>query len=99
RDARRLQLALAVSVVLHAVILSISFTLPVRPPIRDPGLEVVLVNARHARAPDKAEALAQANVDGGGNSDRQVRPKSPLPPQEVRRDGNALVEARKRVAP
>ena len=99
RDARRLQLALAVSVVLHAVILSISFTLPVRPPHRDPGLEVVLVNARHARAPDKAEALAQANVDGGGNSDRQVRPKSPLPPQQVRRDGNALVEARKRVAP
>ncbi|KAI5913043.1 hypothetical protein PA01_18600 [Azoarcus sp. PA01] len=99
RDARRLQLALAVSVVLHALILSISFTLPARPPNRDPGLEVVLVNARHARAPDKAEALAQANVDGGGNSDRQVRPKTPLPAQQVRRDGDAPVEARKRVAP
>lgn len=99
RDTRRLQLALAVSIVLHAVILSVGFTLPVRPPNRAPALEVVLVNARHARAPDKAEALAQANVDGGGNSDRQIRPKSPLPPQEVRRDGSALVEARKRVAP
>jgi len=99
RDARRLQLALAVSVLLHALVLSISFTLPARPPNRDSGLEVVLVNARHARAPDKADALAQANVDGGGNSDRQVRPKTPLPAQEVRRDGNAPVEARKRVAP
>jgi protein TonB len=35
----------------------------------DPGLEVILVNAKHAKAPLKADALAQANLDGGGNAD------------------------------
>jgi protein TonB len=57
---------------------------------------VVLVNARHERPPEKAEALAQANLDGGGESEQAVRPKSPLPPQETRRDGDALVDARTR---
>lgn len=42
-------------------------------------LQVVLVNAKSKSKPIKADALAQANLDGGGNTaeDRQV--KSPLP--------------------
>lgn len=44
----------------------------------DPGLEVILVNAKHDKKPLKADALAQANLDGGGNA-ASGRAKSPLP--------------------
>ena len=98
---RRLHLAFAASLLLHALVLSINFVMPKHPPDRDRDskLEVVLVNARHARAPEKADVLAQANLDGGGESERKVRPKSPLPPQDTQRTGDALIEARKRTAP
>jgi protein TonB len=74
----------------------IQFRLPEAKPGRDKGLEVVLVNARHAKAPEKAEVLAQANVDAGGNTEQEVRASTPLPPQPNRQDGDALVEAKRR---
>ncbi len=93
----RLAIAFAISLGLHAALLSTRFALPdTKPPVRDRGLEVVLVNARHERAPEKAEALAQANLDGGGTSEKEHRPKSPLPPQEATREGDALVDTRSR---
>jgi len=44
-----------------------------------PPLEVALVNAKSASKPTKAEILAQARLDGGGNTDANRRAKSPLP--------------------
>ena len=64
--------------------------------MRDKGLEVVLVNTRHAKAPEKPDVFAQNNVDGGGNTEQNVRPSTPLPPQPTRRDGDALIEAKRR---
>ena len=51
---------------------------------RGPPLEVALVNAKTRRKPTKADVLAQANLDGGGNTDANRRAKTPLPvlPQE-----------------
>lgn len=43
------------------------------------SLEVVLVNQKTLTAPAKAEVFAQANLDGGGNTDAKQRAKSPLP--------------------
>mgnify|MGYP001160684337 FL=1 len=88
--------AFAISLTLHGVLLLIQFRLPEHKPVRDKGLEVVLVNTRHATAPDKAEVLAQANVDGGGNTEQDARPSTPLPPQPTRKEGDALVEAKRR---
>lgn len=88
--------AFAISLTLHGLLLLIQFRLPEGKPKRDKGLEVVLVNTRHAKAPDKPEALAQANADGGGNTEQDVRPSTPLPPQPTRQDGDALVEAKRR---
>ena len=88
--------AFVVSISLHALLLLIQFRLPEAKPGRDKGLEVVLVNARHAKAPEKAEVLAQANVDAGGNTEQEVRASTPLPPQPNRQDGDALVEAKRR---
>jgi protein TonB len=42
-------------------------------------LEVVLVNSKSASKPSKADALAQANLDGGGNTEADRRARSPLP--------------------
>ena len=88
--------AFAISLVLHGLLLLIQFRMPENKLVRDKGLEVVLVNTRHAKAPEKPDVLAQANVDGGGNTEQNVRPSTPLPPQPTRRDGDALIEAKRR---
>jgi len=93
-----LHLAVLASILLHGLVLSIRFKMPEPDkPFRDRGLEVVLVNARHSKAPDKPEALAQANLDGGGNTDAEVRAKSPLPAKEQDVSGDALLQAKRRV--
>jgi protein TonB len=88
--------AFCISLALHATVLAIRFIGPGSPSAHVSTLEVVLVNARHATRPDKPKVAAQANLDGGGTVDQNVRPKSPLPPQENAREGDALVEARRR---
>ena len=93
-----LSIAVAVSVVLHAALLTVRFVAPdafVMKPA-DPGLEVILVNARHARAPLKADALAQTNLDGGGNADAG-RSRSPLPDLRRNEAGDSVKAARQRV--
>lgn len=93
-------LAIAISVLAHGALLTVHFAAPqaLRFAPADPGLEVILVNARHDKAPLKAEALAQANLDGGGNAD-QGRAKSPLPDLHKTEDGQSIKEAkRKQVA-
>ncbi|HRP95856.1 MAG TPA: energy transducer TonB, partial [Rhodocyclaceae bacterium] len=74
-----LAFGLTVSLLLHGLVLSTGFLAPPQPAVhqRDRGLEVVLVNARHARAPDAAQVLAQANLDGGGTTEQDTRPTTP----------------------
>ncbi len=42
-------------------------------------LQVVLVNSKSKSKPVKADALAQANLDGGGNTEADKQAKTPLP--------------------
>src|SRR5690349_17596476 len=64
----RMKAALVLSVVFHAfVILAVSFRMPEPPRDLPQALEVTLVNAKSPTKPTKADALAQANLDGGGN--------------------------------
>ena len=90
--------ALIASLAIHAVALSIHFKLPetVRRAASS-TLEVVLVNAKSLRKPDKAQARAQANLDGGGNTDDNRRAKTPLPPSPQDKPGDSLQEAQRRV--
>ena len=89
--------AIAISVLAHGALLTVHFAAPqaLRFAPADPGLEVILVNARHDKAPLKAEALAQANLDGGGNADFG-RAKSPLPDLRKTEDGQSIKEARRK---
>jgi protein TonB len=77
-----LSLTLPLSIALHAFVLfGIGFVLPdvtkssnfLQP------LEVVLVNSQSKSRPIKADALAQHNLDGGGNIAANKRATSPLP--------------------
>ena len=92
-------IALAVSVAAHAGLLAVRFAAPeaFRQQPADPGLEVVLVNAKHAKAPSKADALAQANLDGGGNAEAG-RAKSPLPDLRKVEDGDSIKALQRRIA-
>jgi protein TonB len=77
-----LSLSMAFSIALHAFILfGIALVLP------DPRnaanftqpLQVVLVNSKSKSKPSKADALAQHNLDAGGNTAEDRRAKSLLP--------------------
>lgn len=97
-DGRRLWLALGVSLLLHAVVLSLHFTFPdAARAFQDRALDIILVNSRSARKPSEAQALAQANLDGGGNSEEKRRAKTPLPPAPKHQDGDDLDHSQKRI--
>lgn len=87
------------SLVVHAILLSVHFSIPDRLRFDRPNstLEVALVNARTRERPVNAELLAQANLDRGGDTDEARRAMTPLPvtPPKVR--GKDLIEARRRV--
>jgi protein TonB len=78
---RLLMWAIFGSILLHAVVLAIRFA-PIDLSKFDRNaspLEVALVNAKSVSKPTKADILAQANLDGGGNTDAKRRAKTPLP--------------------
>ena len=93
-----LSIALVVSVLAHAILLLIHFVAPeaLAPLATDPGLDVILVNAKHDRAPVKAQALAQTNLDGGGNAD-EGRAKSPLPDLKTSEDGDSIRKTQRHI--
>lgn len=97
--SRVLYAAVAASLLLHAVLLSVHFKFPDELRWRSSGqtLDVILVNARSAQRPARAEALAQANLDGGGDTEQARRAKTPLPLIEPRRPGRDLAQAERRV--
>ena len=96
---RNLTLALGVSLLLHAALLAVRFTPPdIFDKARERAMDVILVNSKSKSRPDKAQAKAQTNLDGGGNTEEDRRAKTPLPPSPNTREGNDLIEAQRRVA-
>ena len=91
RNFSALQLALGVSFALHAVLLAVRFIDPegFNRVFQDTPLEVILVNAKSATPPDRATAIAQATLAGGGEADLG-RATSPLPPSAVTDLGETL---------
>ena len=92
-----LQLALGASIAVHAVLLTVRFVDPeaFNRVFEDTPLEVILVNARTTERPDKARAIAQASMAGGGDTEKG-RATSPLPPALVSEIGDATEEAARR---
>lgn len=97
-SSRPLMVGIGASVLLHAVLLSLHFQFPdASRALRDKALDIVLVNAKSKRPPSNAQALAQNNLDGGGNTEQDRRAKTPLPPAPEHRDGNELERKQRRV--
>ena len=95
---KRLKIALGASLILHGIILSIQFGFPMVPRIfQDKPLEVVLVNSKTKERPRDAQAMAQNNLDGGGNTDENRRAKTPLPVSQQQREGAQLESSQQRV--
>ena len=99
RDERVLGAAVGISILLHGALLSMHFKFPDSLRWKSPNqpLEVVLVNAKTRERPSRAEALAQANLDRGGNVDQNRRAKTPLPVTAPRTPGKDLADAKRRV--
>ena len=93
-----LQIALLVSVAVHAALLTVRFVDPegFNRVFQDTPLEVILVNARSTEAPVKAQAIAQARLAGGGDAE-SGRATSPLPPSATVESGNASEESRRQI--
>ena len=104
-----LTLAMLFSIALHAFALfGITLVLPAPNKAFDrmQPLNVVLVNSKSASRPLTADALAQANLDGGGNTEENRQAKTMLPnigddekitPEEATRQVARLEEESKRM--
>jgi periplasmic protein TonB len=88
RSFSTLQIALGISIAVHAALLTVRFVDPeaFNRVFEDTPLEVILVNAKTQDKPDKARAIAQANMAGGGDADKG-RATSPLPRAMVSMQG------------
>jgi protein TonB len=97
-DLTTLQWALALSLGAHGVLLTVRFVDPeaINRAFRDTPLEVILVNARGDEPPTEAQAIAQANLAGGGEA-AKGRATSPLPLAATVQMGESPDEARQRI--
>ena len=100
---RGLQTGLLVSIAFHAgVVGALALWVWYHGPIdfsrvfQDTPLEVVLVNARSSEAPTKAQAIAQANLAGGGEAEAGLA-TSPLPPSADQLVGDDQTDASKSI--
>ena len=93
-----LHIALLASLAVHAGLLTLRFVNPegFNRVFADTPLEVILVNSRSNEPPDKAQAIAQANLAGGGDAERG-RATSPLPPSAQIELGEANEESHRQI--
>jgi len=91
RGLTTLQIALGVSIAVHAVLLTVRFVDPqaFNRVFEDLPLEVILVNTKSQEKPEKAQAIAQSSLAGGGEA-AQGRATSPLPPSALTDLGDTL---------
>lgn len=98
KNLSTLQIALGVSVAVHAVLLTVRFVDPesFNRVFQDTPLEVILVNTRTSERADKAQAIAQASLAGGGEA-AKGRATSPLPPSALTEMGDAAEDAQRKI--
>jgi protein TonB len=93
-----MQIALGISVGVHAVLLSVRFIDPegFNRMFEDTPLEVILVNASSSEAPVKAQAIAQRNLAGGGEAE-SGRATSPLPSSAQVQLGDSAIDTYRQI--
>jgi periplasmic protein TonB len=98
RSFSTLQIALGASLAVHAVLLTVRFVNPegFNRVFQDTPLEVILVNTRANERADKARAIAQTTLAGGGDA-AKGRSTSPLPPSALTQMGDSAEDAEKKI--
>lgn len=97
-DNRRLWTAIGISLAVHGLLLALHFNFPdASREIREKAMDIILVNAKSASRPVSPQALAQANLDGGGNTDENRRATTPLPATQQKVEGSDLEQMQRRV--
>ena len=98
RSFSTLQIALGASFAVHAVLLTVRFVDPeaFNRVFEDTPLEVILVNTRTNEKADKARAIAQTSLAGGGDS-AKGHATSPLPPSALTSMGDSAEDAQKKI--
>jgi protein TonB len=98
RQFSTLQIALGVSLAVHAVLLTVRFVDPegFNRVFEDTPLEVILVNTKTNEKADKARAIAQTSLAGGGEA-AKGRATSPLPPSALTEFGDAAENEQKKI--
>ena len=93
-----LHIALGVSVLVHAAVLTLRIVDPegFNRVFQDTPLEVVLVNAHSNEKVDRAQAIAQRSLAGGGEAEKG-RATSPLPPSALSSIGDAAEDEQKKI--
>ena len=93
-----LSITLGVSIAIHAALLTVRFIAPEQfnRVFQDSPLEVILVNAHTQEPAEKAQAIAQAALAGGGDA-AQGRATSPLPYSALTAIGDDFEERQKKL--
>jgi protein TonB len=93
-----LQIALGVSALVHAAVLTVRIVDPegFDRVFQDTPLEVVLVNAHSNEKVEKAQAIAQRTLAGGGEAEKGLA-SSPLPPSALSTIGDAAEDEQKKI--
>ncbi|MEX2517157.1 MAG: energy transducer TonB [Gammaproteobacteria bacterium] len=75
----RFGMTLFLAIVVHAVaVLGVTFQAEDKPEPNYDTMEVILVQ-QQSKPPEDADYLAQANLEGGGDSEEKLSPQTPLP--------------------
>ena len=100
RSFSTLQIALGVSIAVHAVLLTVRFVDPegFNRIFQDTPLEMILVNAKTTEKPDpsKVQAIAQHTLAGGGDADKG-RATTPLPASALTEMGDSPEDAQRKI--
>ena len=98
RQLSTLQIALGISIAVHAALLTVRVVAPAAFDriFEDTPLEVILVNANGKEAPEKAQAVAQTSLAGGGDANKG-RATSPLPYSALTAVGDDTEDAQKQM--
>jgi protein TonB len=76
----RFGLTLCLAIILHGIIiLGVTFAPEDLVQPRYNTMEIILVQQRSQEAPEEADLLAQANLEGGGDVEEEVNPATPTP--------------------
>ncbi len=97
--AHTLWWTLGLSLLLHLGLIAWRFADPhsFNRVFEDTSLEVVLVNARSDMPPDRAQAIAQVHLAGGGQSVANTRAISPLPSSAQDESGTDIVAMQRQI--